>query len=869
MPRHEITSPDGVRYWTEGPEGSTREDAIRMAPQLLAEGKLHRVEAHQPGLGEMLTDTHGGKSFFQFAWDKLLGHVQELPGKLKEAGAAAYAGEGYDPSAPMEVAGALAGGRFPLAGGGERLAAVPRAVRGAAERVLPADAAIAGEAGLRGGMPAAEYKAGLRGEPLMGERVAAKMAEGATEQAPTVVPEGQRIGVSRQLETRRALDEQRQAAISEATPYGEAGRRLGASGPSPGRTLAGALAFGRAGAAAGYLGTPRGAGAAMYGLGAAERMLPGSLPRPLTRAAIIAGAAELLRDREAKKELPSKDLKILRATQQEDATSSALLAAQSVLLRAGQQPRITTLKAKPGQVDYAGLDAGRVTGGAQATNAPQPPSPGEPSTAQPAAGAASHGVAPELTGQGALPLPGQSPGLSRLSTTGQAPVAATNVAGQTIPEFLWSKLLGGAKDLSAELKEAGRSAFMEPEKFSPAAPLKAAGYAMTGGMPMAEAGALGAAGGRLKQAFNVHDVPGMRGIAEHLTPEELGELTKHNVAGLMEAFKGMPSADEMAAVAYSGRAKRGWYKQSAQALIDTFGNDDAPRFAGLLAALSPQTSVQSNTENALRTWLNWTKAGRPGDEASIRKILGQSVQGKKGEESILEAWIGNSVRALRAEDPTAVQLSGAKVNSFMLNLRNHVHEVTNDAWMARYAGVPQTEFAARRIKERYGEGEAPIGEGKIGVKSMGYMAMSAAARRAAKRISELTGETWTPAEIQETIWSWAKTVREKVYGGPARKGVGGTVADLLKAGNLTHEEIADTPDFALLFTRGIYRTILESAGYGDTIKRIEAELGRTGAGGRKSAGGPAPTRAEGGPFAETAYRRHLKRAGQRLETIEE
>jgi hypothetical protein len=450
-------------------------------------------------------------------------------------------------------------------------------------------------------------------------------------------------------------------------------------------------------------------------------------------------------------------------------------------------------------------------------------------------------------------LPGQSPGLSRLPTTGQEPVAETH-GGQTFLQAYWDHLLQGldpkalSKRLDAfkgRLTEAGRTAFEEPEKFDPSAPVEAAGMMMGGASPFAEAGALGAAGGKLKQL----DFSGMRGLAEHLTPEELTTVTNRNVDSLMKAFKQMPSADEMAAAAYSGRAKRGWYKQSAQALIDTFGNDDAPRFASLLAALSPQTSVESNAENALRTWLNWTKAGRPTEEKAIREILGKSVQGTKGEQSVLAAWRGNALRALQADDPTKVKLSGPKVNSFMLNLRNHLHEVTNDAWMARYARVSQDDFASAYRKDPQ--------LGKMGEKSPGYMAMTAATRRAAKRLSDLTGDTWTPAEIQETIWSWAKTLREKA----TSKEHATTVSKLLKAGNITHEEIANTPDFALLFTKGIYRNILEQAGYGETLAKVEREL----AGRSRTLPGGSPTWAEGGPFAQPAFERHLQRAGRRLD----
>ena len=76
----------------------------------------------------------------------------------------------------------------------------------------------------------------------------------------------------------------------------------------------------------------------------------------------------------------------------------------------------------------------------------------------------------------------------------------------------------------------------------------------------------------------------------------------------------------MAAVAYSGRGHKGWYERSANALRGLFG-DDAPRFAALLASLSPQTSVEDNLFNTLNVWNAWTKAGRPTETKDIIDIL--------------------------------------------------------------------------------------------------------------------------------------------------------------------------------------------------------------------------------------------------------
>jgi hypothetical protein len=191
----------------------------------------------------------------------------------------------------------------------------------------------------------------------------------------------------------------------------------------------------------------------------------------------------------------------------------------------------------------------------------------------------------------------------------------------------------------------------------------------------------------------LHDlIPGFKGIAPFLTLSEREGMITRTAKLLVEKFTNLPSAKEMAAVAYSGRAKKGWYNSSAKALVSVFGQEDAPRFAALLAALSPQTSVESNLMNAANVWRGWIEADRPKDERSIMRILGENVEGDKGPGSVLPAWVNNSVRALTAADGEPVTISGPKVTSFMQNLLGEVNEVTNDTWMANWAGIKQEAF---------------------------------------------------------------------------------------------------------------------------------------------------------------------------------
>jgi Large polyvalent protein associated domain 38/ParB-like nuclease domain len=338
-------------------------------------------------------------------------------------------------------------------------------------------------------------------------------------------------------------------------------------------------------------------------------------------------------------------------------------------------------------------------------------------------------------------------------------------------------------------------------------------------------------------------VPVLSAVTAYLTPDEQERLKVNSAKTLVEVLRSLPKAEEMAAVAYSGRAKRGWYRNSANAIVHIFGPEDAPRFVGLLAATSPRTKVENNLKNTLRIWKNWNGAGRPTDKRSILKIMAKSIPGNKGLKSVLPGWIGNTVRILSADDPSSVQLSGPKVNSFMHNLRGVVDEVTNDGWMAVYGGIDPNRFQ--------GTGAGVLGKGP------GYVAMNALTRKAADVVSAHTGEKWSPAEVQETVWSWVKTLYEKT----TSAGQKATAAKLLKTVGLTHEEIGGTPDFATLLADGIYRQILEEGGYGRQLR----DLRGTGQTDSRPAG--IPSSAQGYGLAQSAFESHLRRAAARLDKV--
>lgn len=327
-------------------------------------------------------------------------------------------------------------------------------------------------------------------------------------------------------------------------------------------------------------------------------------------------------------------------------------------------------------------------------------------------------------------------------------------------------------------------------------------------------------------------------LLKSLTPNEQKKVTDKVAEKIIAQLTNLPSKKEMAAVAVAGSAKRGWYKQSAQTISDVFGSD-APLFAGLLAALSPQIGVEGNLKNALNVFGDWVDAGRPNDSDAILDVMRSSLRRTFG--GSLPAWENNSVRALQGVGI----LSGPKVDSFMRNLLGDVEEITNDAWMANYALVNQTIF----------KGGLNV-KGNDPGKGSGYLAMNVRVRETARELTRLTGDTWTPAEVQETIWSWAKTLTEMTDSATEFR----TAQEIVLDDGVTDELIASTPDFGTLFTQGDYRALLEDSGYADQLKQVDAKRA---AAARSQQG--AGARREASPFAPADQKRLEGAAAKRVD----
>jgi len=297
--------------------------------------------------------------------------------------------------------------------------------------------------------------------------------------------------------------------------------------------------------------------------------------------------------------------------------------------------------------------------------------------------------------------------------------------------------------------------------------------------------------------------PEMRRALANMTALERSRVldSEETLRGAQDLLRLIPEHSRMASAMKAGEAKKGWYAASAQALVDVFGMD-APRFAALLAATSPQTSVESNLTNALNIWVNWTKAGRPQDARAIKSIVGASVQGDRGIDSILPAWVNNTNTALTAPNPTKITLSGPKVDSFMRNLWGQSGPVTLDAWMANGLGMAQDFFGGSPTVLQQARGNPGI--------TADYATVSAQMRRAGKLVG------MTPAEAQETFWSVAMPLYEK------SKRLGMSAQELLNKGLFTNRDVRGTPDFSTLFKVGRNRDILERGGYGDTLDAMQS-----------------------------------------------
>ena len=354
------------------------------------------------------------------------------------------------------------------------------------------------------------------------------------------------------------------------------------------------------------------------------------------------------------------------------------------------------------------------------------------------------------------------------------------------------------------------------------------------------------------------------GMERYMTPEERVLYLDDDgfpTGKIVQMWGQAPTARELASAAGRGAAARGWYRASSAALVEVFG-EDAPRFSAMLAALSPQTSVEENLKGTLLFWNRWDAAGRPTDRAILQELLSSVAPLEEGgalgfKAAVVltdQSTLNNLQRAATSQDPIMdFYLSGAKVDSFHQNLMQDVNRVTMDTWGTKYLNMNPDRLNSRtatladletpeykryrgtmaealpvedlprkiedlgpgRVRVEYTKKDGTIGQGirrqgqhdaagGIGVPSEGYAMGGALHREAADLMSELTGVKWTPEEIQETAWSLFKSVIDQDPQHPERW------MDLLR--ETTDDQIAKAADFSTLLQEDGYRGLVEAGG---------------------------------------------------------
>lgn len=310
-------------------------------------------------------------------------------------------------------------------------------------------------------------------------------------------------------------------------------------------------------------------------------------------------------------------------------------------------------------------------------------------------------------------------------------------------------------------------------------------------------------------------------------PDEVKDLpdymtsTEQKIFGKVDAGFAVRLAEqgfkprELMAAVLVGMSKRRWYQNSAAAISAVFGKD-APRFTFLLAALSPQTSVESNLKNSLMVWRNWRAHIAAGGEQTpeealriIRESIPPGANSKKPTGS-LPAWEQNGVAALTG-DLATLTLSGAKVDSFAQNLMHlpvnaakklkSLFSVTVDAHQSKGARIGQDRMGGAQTKAKLAKGDPGI--------TPEYAWVSAMHRK----VGDLLG--MDPREVQETAWSTYKAVTDWI----AEKS-GRSARRALIDGEVTAEQIAGTVDFATLMKDQNYRSLL-GAEYAPAIDKLQ------------------------------------------------
>lgn len=230
------------------------------------------------------------------------------------------------------------------------------------------------------------------------------------------------------------------------------------------------------------------------------------------------------------------------------------------------------------------------------------------------------------------------------------------------------------------------------------------------------------------EVLGPESVKGYSRIAKYMTPTQREETKADLAEKIVDVFDKVPEDDLLMAAAFMGERARGWYRRAATVLRHLFGQD-AEQFVAVIAATSPHGRLPDNLKVALLVWKEYEAAGRPTTEEGVERVLNNVPRG------MIPTWIPNLKIALLNREPFSVRPGDKgswKVRSFFDNLIGNLQAVTLDVWMSHISGIDQELFG----------------------KPHWYYAYSARIRRVAQKMG------WEPAEVQETVWAYAKAITE-------------------------------------------------------------------------------------------------------------
>lgn len=257
--------------------------------------------------------------------------------------------------------------------------------------------------------------------------------------------------------------------------------------------------------------------------------------------------------------------------------------------------------------------------------------------------------------------------------------------------------------------------------------------------------------------------------------ERMEQTNPERAAEALEIASLMPDPREGASVALLGAEMQDWYRSSADALLRTFGRDDAIRFAGLLAATSPRTSVDNNVKGAIDIWTQWVEAGRPADPGFITGLVNANPDifpsaSRNNAITSLTSPLEELVSRRRlAAGPFAPQpgargprpasmsnrqgiLSGQKVDPFYANLLDETILGAMSPRVRQRPVVDTHELAGAGSTARL---DQPV-----------LLGMSPFYRRTAEVVEELTGVPTTAVDVQAMRWGVIRALRRA----PSRPG---------------------------------------------------------------------------------------------------